>query len=268
MINNQLMLNPALVPDSAIVNNKKYFVFNISKGQDYYSQLKSQYSYENGLYKSDKYSFCNVTMMGMALIYMGFDVINNKRFNFMYPEYPRLPDKLAKFMFENKQVLEFYKNKFPSQYKKFITGKYKVSEVYGPNEIHACLSYGTNLFVDRGIITYFSTKTPWKDIIEDIVYKGTPVGISGKFSNYNHIVLMVGVAYKELENGDRPGPYQIPDYIIVDDPLGKTFEYNKNLPGNDIWIPFEQCVSSFKDVNDEFLKMTHRFIKPRLNGLD
>jgi hypothetical protein len=109
--------------------------------------------------------------------------------------------------------------------------------------------------------------TPWENIIEDIIYNGTPVGVSGLFSNLNHIVLVVGVAYDHLEDQNEPGKCQEPSYLIIDDPYGKTYEYGKGLSGNDVWIPFDKCVSDFKPLNSSSFKMTHRFIRAEHLGV-
>ena len=246
------------------IDRKTYFVYNISKGKENYSQLRSIYSFQNGDFKTDKYSFCNVTTMGMALDYLGYIDFLGKRLDNIYPELPRLPDKLAKFMLEDPRVLDFYNTNFKGCYNLFKEGN---KDALGPNEIHTILSYATNLMLGIGNVTYFSTNTSWIDIVEDVVYNNLPIGISGKFSGLNHIVLMVGAAYKELSEGNRPSLLQKPDYIIVDDPYGKTYEYSKGLSGNDIWIPFAKCVEDFKSVDNPYFKFAHRFIKPDFMGL-
>lgn len=241
-----------------------HFVYNVSEGKDNWSQRKSTYIYTNNEYKSNWYSFCNTHMITMALDYLGYLDKYASRFDKIYPEFPRFPDKLAKFLFENKEVLNFYKSVDSYDYKHFIAGK---KDATGPNEIHQVLSFGTNLFVGCGNITYFNTNTHWIDIFNDIIYRNCPVGISGKFSGLNHIVLVVGLAYKELEGGDKPGFLQIPDYIIVDDPYGKTYEYNKGLSGNDIWIPYSRCITDFKSLTNPLYKFTHRFNRPEELGI-
>ena len=67
-------------------------------------------------------------------------------------------------------------------------------------------------------------------------------------------------------DGDKPGENQVPDYIIVDDPYGKTYEYSKLLSGNNIWIPFNRCVEGFKNLQNPYFKFAHRFIKPQYLG--
>lgn len=246
------------------INGKNYLVYNVSKGKDNYSQLRSQYSYKNKEFTTNKYSFCNVTMMGMALIYLGYENILKNKLSKKYPEFPRLPDKLIKFIIEDPTSLSYYKERFPDKYKEFNAGE---KNAYGPNEIHAVLSYMTNIFLGVGNATYFTTHASWIDIVEDIVYNNMPVGISGKFSGLNHIVLLVGAAYSELSEGDKPSLLQKPDYLIIDDPFGKTYEYNKGLSGNDVWIPFNKCVDDFKSLDNPHFKFAHRFIKPEHIGI-
>ena len=245
-------------------DNKKYYVYNISSGMENWSQRKSQYVYKNKDFVSNAYSFCNVHMITMALDYLGYLDKYNSKFTNIYPNLTRFPDKLAKFLFEDKRVLDFYKFIDPTDYNDFISGK---KNAFGPNEIHQVLSYGTNLFLGLGNVTQFSTNTSWLDIINDIVYDSLPVGISGKFSGLNHIVLLVGVAYSELGEGHKPSLTQIPDYLIIDDPFGKTYEYSKGLSGNDIWIPFSNCITDFKSLDNKQYKFAHRFIRPSDLGI-
>ena len=246
------------------IDNKNYLVYNVSKGKDNYSQLRSQYSYKKNEFHTNKYSFCNVTMMGMALIYLGYEDLLKSKLDKIYPEFPRLPDKLIKFIIEDPKSLTYFKERFPDLYKNFDAG---TKDAFGPNEIHAILSFMTNIFLGVGNVTYFTTHASWIDIIEDVVYNNMPVGISGKFSGLNHIVLLVGAAYKELSEGNKPSTLQVPDYLIIDDPFGKTYEYDKGLSGNDIWIPFNRCIEDFKSLTNANFKFAHRFIKPDHLGI-
>ena len=90
-------------------DNKKYYVYNISSGMENWSQRKSQYVYKNKDFVSNAYSFCNVHMITMALDYLGYLDKYNSKFTNIYPNLTRFPDKLAKFLFEDKRVLDFYK---------------------------------------------------------------------------------------------------------------------------------------------------------------
>jgi hypothetical protein len=245
------------------LDNKTYYVYNVSKGFSNYSQLKSPYSYTYKDFKTNAYSLCNVHMIAMGLIYTGTYTKYANEIDSKYPELPRLPDKLAKYIIESPEMRDYYKKRFPSLYNDFADGK---KDAYGPNEIHNVLSYGTNKFLDVGTVTYFSTNTSWKEILAELLYKQNPVGISGKFSGLNHIVLLVGCAYSNLENGSMPGENQVPSYLIVDDPFGKTYEYDKGLSGNDVWIPFSKCVDDFKSLDNPNFKYTHRFIRPEELG--
>ena len=264
MNNNVLDIEPYKFPKLVkLTNGKKYWVYNVSDGFDNYSQLNSKYNFINKNIKSNSYTFCNVHMMAMGLIYTGTYDKYKAEIDAKYPELTRFPDKLAKFILEDKEIRDYYKKRFPTVSKDFFDGK---KDAYGPNEIHNVLSWGTNRFLNVGSVTYFSTHVSWKDIVNEIVYKNCPVGVSGKFSGLHHIVLAVGCAYNSLSGGTVPGVNQVPDYIIVDDPYGKTYEYSKGLSGNDVWIPFQNCVTDFKDLNNANFKYAHRFIKPQYLG--
>lgn len=245
-------------------DKKMYFVYNLSNDKSNYNQLKSKYSYKKNEFSTNGYSFCNVTMMGMALDYLGFIPAFKRTIESTYPELDRLPDKLAKHALESPRVLAYYKSRFPDWYEKFEKGD---KDAYGPNEIHSVLSYAVNDFLNVPCATYFSTNTSWIEIMNELVFWGRPVGISGKFSGLNHIVLAVGCAFEDLGNDSYPSMDQKPNFFIVDDPYGKTYEYGKGLSGNDVWIPFEKCVSDFKDLSDPSFKFTHRFIAPANLGI-
>lgn len=266
MNNNVLDIEPYRIPKSVkLSNGKTYWVYNVSDGMDNYSQLKSKYSFQRGNIKSNAYTFCNVHMMAMGLIYSGYEKRLLSEYEKKYPELPRLPDKLAKYIFEDPEMDKYFKKRFSNYYKIFKDG-YDENAVC-PNEIHNLLSWAANRFLDIGTATYFSTHVSWEEIIEDIIYNGTPVGVSGLFSNLNHMVLVVGVAYDHLEDENEPGKCQEPSFFIVDDPYGKTYEYGKGISGNDVWIPFEKCVSDFKPTNNSNFKMAHRFIRAEYLGV-
>lgn len=247
------------------IDKHNYFVYNVSKGFDNWSQRRSPYIYQNNELVVNAHALCNVHMMAMGLIYSGIYDRYKKEIDSKYPEFQRLPDKLAKFIIESEEMRCYYKERFPTYYERFVKGE---KNAYTLNELHAGLSFGTNKFLNIGTVTYFSTNVHWKDIIDDLVYDRLPVGISGRFNNYDHIVLAVGVAYRTLESKYSPGENQIPDYIIVDDPYGKTYEYDKGLSGNDNWLPFSKCVHDFKALNNQNFKMAHRFIRVEHLGLE
>lgn len=241
-----------------------YYVYNVSKGFDNWSQRRSTYTYVKKDLKVSAFTLCNVHVMAMALIYIGVYKRWQSEIDARYPELPRFPDKLAKYLVESPEMRAYFAKRFPDKNKNFING---VKDAYTPNELHNSLSYGVNRFLDVGNVTYFSTNVSWKEIVNDIVYRGCPVGVSGKFSGLDHIVLVVGCAYKRLGDKTCPDENQVPDYIIVDDPFGKTYEYNKGLSGNDIWIPFSKCVDDLKPLDNPKFKFAHRFIKPQYLGL-
>ena len=246
------------------IDGKTYFVFNVSDGQDNWSQRRSGYKYTKKNLVINGNTLCNTHTMGMGLIYAGYYDAFKTEIDAIYPELPRLPDKLAKYLVEDKEILSYFKLRYPNYYKDFNDG---VKNATSANEIHNILSYGTNRFLNVGTVTYFSTNVPWKEIIYDLIYNRTAVGISGKFSGLNHIVCVVGVAYEYLEDGDLPSEDQVPSFFIQDDPYGKTYEYYKGLSGNDIWIPFDKCVSDYKSLANANFKFAHRFVRPEHIGL-
>lgn len=244
-------------------DGKMYWVFNVSKDQANWTQRNAQYSYTNNEFTRNSHHFCNVTMQAMNLIYSGIYARFQNNIDKIYPELPRLPDKLAKFIFESKEIRDYYKLRLPGMYQGFERGD---KNALSPTEVHNVLSYATNIFV-KSPVTFFSTVTSWEDMFNDIIFRGTPVGVSGVFSGLHHMVSMVGVAYKKLNDLNIPDRNSAPSYIIVDDPYGKTYEYEKRLSGNDIWIPFDNCVRDFKDKGSQSFKFAHRYIRPNLLGI-
>ena len=74
MNNNVLDIEPYKFPKLVkLSNGKKYWVYNVSDGFDNYSQLNSKYNFVNKNIKSNSYTFCNVHMMAMGLIYSGYE---------------------------------------------------------------------------------------------------------------------------------------------------------------------------------------------------
>ena len=105
MNNNVLDIEPYRFPKLIkLTNGKKYWVYNVSDGFDNYSQLKSKYSFINKNIKSNAYTFCNVHMMAMGLIYSGYEKRLKAEYDTKYPELTRLPDKLAKYIFEDPEM--------------------------------------------------------------------------------------------------------------------------------------------------------------------
>ena len=245
-------------------DNKLYYVYNVSKDKDNYSQRKSPYLYIDRELKINWASLCNVHVLGMGLIYTGWYDKYINEINSKYPEFSRFPDKLAKHIIESERVREYYKLRFPKDSSKFFNGE---DGALIPNEVHNVLSFGVNDFMNLGAITYFSTNVSWKEILHELIYRNCPVGISGKFSGLNHMVLCVGCVYSTLDNGLYPGTNQVPEFLIVDDPFGKTYEYQKGLSGNDVWIPFKKCIDDFKALDNPNFKCVHRFLKPNEIGI-
>ena len=243
------------------INNVEYDIYNCSTGKANYSQRNNKFTWncvrnsalispgdseKDRLIKAS--TMCNVTCMCMGLDYSGFKFPKGK---FEQPE-----DNLCDFIINSAEVDAEYKRTVPAMYEAYKRGD---KDSYTPNEIHALLSMGTNLWMGTKA-TQFTTDGNIRDIINsEILTANRPVIISGVYRNLNHIVDLVGVAVKA---GCDPKT-TAPDYLIIDDPYGNLVQgYDKNLSGNDIIIPWQYFIDQTKPLKNATTKWFHTFNKP------
>ena len=236
-------------------------IFDVSEGKVNYSQRNNQYRYANNKATVNAATMCNVTSMCMALDYAGF--------HFPSGIYEQPEDNLANFLLNDKQVEDYYKAKMPAMYADFKNGR---PGCYTPNEVHAVLAYGTNLWLGTDAVT-FSTNVRIDDIKEEILTNRRPVVISGIFNGLHHIVCLVGLVYNVPDDiVDMPLSKRIgyikdnniePVEIIVDDPWGNPLkDYKVGVTGNNVHLPYSFFISDIKPLNNDSCKWAHIISEP------
>lgn len=234
-------------------------VFNVSDGLANYSQRNNQYL-DVVTKKPTAMVACNVTSMGMGLVYSGYNV------PLRYPKLPQIEDNLIKFCQEDPRVAAYYREKMPGMYNDWIARK---RGCYPPNEVHAILSWAINLYMGCSA-TRFSTNVPVRDIISSIALDCLPVVGSGVFATFGHVVCIVGFTAKP-EFLKKLGESKVitddfRDLVLgwtIDDPYGNFHNgYKPVLPGNDIAMSNDEFYGMFKPLNDRYVKWAHMFNKP------
>ena len=212
--------------------------------------------YPNAQYFITWKNMCNVTSMVMAADYAGY--------SFPKGQYEQPEDNFGKFLLESKEVDEFYRKQDPYSYniwRKSLIGECSKEELvncYPPTEIHGCLSYGLNLWLNQDAVEFKTDFNFKKLLFNNTVVSKKPVVVSTKFGGMGHIVCVSGVTYNyNFINEDLT-----PDSIIVDDPWGKfnpkTNIYDAPSGGNDIIVPWDKALALLKQYDSE-IKWAHRF---------
>jgi hypothetical protein len=194
--------------------------------------------------------------MIQALEIAGYD----KDFPKILPCYRQPEDKLTYFIKHDERVLKFWKELDPNGYNAWALKKGDYNE---PNEVHAVLSYATNLFMGKKV-TEFSASYPLDNLVSDIMIRQKPCVLSGKFSNLNHVVTLVGLVFntklynKKIKN-KTPFTFKDVKFLIVDDTYGYTGNYRSGKSGNDVLITPDRFKKEFKPFNAEY-KWCHRIL--------
>lgn len=230
-------------------DNKKYKQYSCDYNKINYSQRNNEYKFKDEGVVVNASTTCNVTAMCMALDYLGY--------NFPTGKYKQPEDNLADFIMNSKEVDDHFKKIMPVEYAQY---KAKKPNCYTPNEIHDCLSLGTNLWIQKQV-TKFSTDVDFKKALYDnLVMNHKPIVISGAFPKKNgvklhHIVCVTGVCYNENE---KVSPTTTPSFIKVDDPYGNTLNDWVGT-GNDVYLSWEYIVKNLKPIGSQKYKWCHLF---------
>ena len=222
-------------------NEQGDYVCNLSTDGNYYSQRNNQI---------DPMNSCATTSMIQALEIAGYS------FPDILPNYRQPEDKLIYFIRHDKRVLAYWKSIDPNGYNAWAS---KTGCYFEPNEVHAVLSYGTNLFMGK-TVTKFSTGVSLDSIVREILGKQKPCVMSGNFGGLNHVVTLVGCVIpkktyknKKLENMK----FKDVKYFIIDDTFGETGNYRSGKKGNDILISPERFIAEFKELGNSRYKWCH-----------
>ncbi len=249
-------------------------IFECDINKENYSQRNNAFNFDPEKVNSFKspylkrkltaHDMCNVTAMVMALEYLGIDFRKLvEKSSFIQPE-----DALCEFIVNSKEIDEKYKREFASMYRDYQEG---LDSSYTPNEIHALLSFGTNLWLNNeysshNAFTKFSqNKLLTEVLINNFVKKSSPIVVSMRVPRLNksplhHIAAVTGVEYplsifeKAIMSGITPKPTK----LKLDDPYGNTL--NDFIgSGNDIWISWDWAAKNFKNLESDNKKWVHEF---------
>jgi len=206
--------------------------FNISEPAEYYSQINN---------KRFPYSACNVTALTECL-----DIID-KLFDF--PNGVQPEDHLMNVLRDDNSY-ERMERLYPWARK----GGYE------PNEVHAMLEWAVNLLVGEKVDT-FSTTWDLRELVYELVINKHPSAISGRFTDYGHIVTLVGIE-TEQEDIEKSASFQGINLsqikkFIVDDPYGDYFDGYETTQGNDLRFSFKEFNDITKTYNDTSAKWAH-----------
>lgn len=238
--------------------------FRCDVGKENYSQLNNKVNPSNT---------CSTTSMIQALDYMGYQLPGDEYLEqFKQPE-----DKLTMFCLTDNRVAEYYSklnkpmfDKWQADIRKQAKGKDEISleelmtfrfnDSYPPNEVHAVLSYATNLFMGCECTTFHEALSI-EEITKELV-DGKPVVVSVKFGNLNHIITITGVTLEEMENN-----VWAPVSFFVDDTYGRfdmvSKKYDKTKSGNDCEFAANDLFACMKGVNPRTeKKLAHTFNYP------
>jgi len=223
-------------------------IYNVSDGKKYLSQR------DNSLRPSFT---CNVTSMVAALTYLGITLPVNEKF--AQPE-----DALEDFMLNNTNVDAYYAKIEPSGYKQYIASGKDYKKTTPPNENHAVLSFGTNLWLGKneGELTTFSTNVSVQDMLFGTT-NGLPAVLSGVFNGLHHVVALVGfvTTQEEVINSVADLDFNKVQRIIIDDPYG-DFKTNYTVAdGNNVTLTLEQFKNILNPSGNSSAKWAHTFKK-------
>ena len=130
------------------------------------------------------------------------------------------------------------------------------------NQIHAVLSWATNLYMGKTVSTFSTERTVQEILVQ--LFSGGGVVLSGRFpisqdEHIGHVVSLAGVIFERpvmrMEVLNPALVHQLPDvtHWIIDDPYGDYRVWYTNHNGNDV----KMTASSF----DSIIRDSHRALK-------
>jgi hypothetical protein len=192
---------------------------------------------------------CNTTSMVMGLEYNGYNLPTRD------PAYPTVneqqpEDLLTKFMLTNEKVSGYYKCLNIEEWIRWQKNLDEPDNCIPPNEYHAVLAYGTNLWLGKEVVTF--TTISIQSILFKMIQDYVAVVQSGKWAGLNHITCITGF---ETEQNDILSLPKLEDIdlklmtnIIMQDPYGDYRTRYKEKNGKDIIVPFDSYVSLVKPL--------------------
>lgn len=208
-------------------------IINLSQESPYHTQRDNKF-YPHGT--------CNTTASINALLASGI--------SFDYPANVQPEDYLT-LILESEEAWEKMKKEYPQ----FIT------KGYHPRHVHKIIEWAINEKLVKRQVVRFTTRATMKDILFHIVHNRGAVNVNGRFTEFGHIVTIVG--FKSSQNNSITKPQDIQlnkiEYVIVDDPYGNYFSGYKDFNGNDLKFPIDKLNYLIKEYNNLNSKWAHFF---------
>lgn len=241
------------------------FRFNVSEGQDNYSQRKSKFVHiQKGQYGENKIDWtctCNVHSLIMAFLYSGWICPAST--------YEREPDAFADFVVQ--ECLKdgnWFKTKMYNLWQNWYEGS---PTAYSPLELHDVLAHYACEWFKCSAADRFNSAADIKDIIRHLYEERVAVPTSIKWGGLlGHIICIVGLeatSEDDLVNWLAGKIDKCPiTKAIYDDPWGRLIEstnkYDGNQSGNDNELSYDFFVAHWKDVNSSTKKYAHFLKRP------
>jgi hypothetical protein len=236
----------------SIIKEDGKVVYDVSRNNEWYSQRNNAYVYDRGTIHLTGYSFCNVTSYAQWSDIMGIKIpVVDKALT-------QDEDQLAKFICTSPECDAYYKKINLAEWQKWHDAKAPAKEIYAPTEIHDVLCYGYNLLIGKPT-TKFTTAMKIQDMFNEILIKGRPVICSVRFGGLGHIVVLVGLEYKNTGTPES-SIKNLPINIVIDDPYGyfnQSTQKYEVISGNNVRIPLAKFYSDFKGLGDKTTKWAH-----------
>jgi len=132
-----------------------------------------------------------------------------------------------------------------------------------PREVHAVLSWAVNEKFVKRRVTMFSTRVSMQEILYRIARHKCASVMSGRFTNYGHLVTVVGFESKQdrIEDLGSPGLVDLDSIqsVIVDDPWGNGKTGYRDANGDDVIYTLQEFVRLTRVYDSLDVKWAHLF---------
>lgn len=200
---------------------------DISDDSEYHSQLNNKFFPQ---------STCNTTSIINGLY--------SSKIPFDWPkEECEQPEDYLTWLLNSDEAWEKMKREQP----------WAITQGYEPRNVHAMLEWATNeKLVGRKVDTFKYDYTIEELLFNIIKNKCTSV-IGGRFTNYGHIVCLVGVQTNQTDIESVENPTQIKldmiDKMIIDDPYGDYNTKYRSFKGNGVMFTLEKFTWLIKEYS-------------------
>ncbi|MEJ5361132.1 MAG: hypothetical protein WHV26_03630 [Spirochaetota bacterium] len=208
-------------------------IINLSQNSQYHTQRDNKF-YPHGT--------CNTTASINALLASGI--------SFNYPDNVQPEDYLT-LILESEEAWEKMKIEYPQ----FI------SKGYHPRHVHKMIEWAINEKLLKRQVVRFTTKSTIRDILYHIFHNQGAVNVNGRFTEFGHIVTIVGFKSSQTIKIERPYDIQLDkiEYIFIDDPYGNYFTGYKDFNGNNLKFSLDKLNYLIKEYNNINAKWAYFF---------